>query len=160
MPVPCALHTGSTQGVGRIFDSLLLRVFLTHPGRRSTQTIKNVTLTFLHIVWKTILVEGALLIVVTILWRWTIWHTTTIYGFALFTVGGILVAIGLVGLATRGSSDDIRLMESEMEMRSWDRKGNRRFISSYAESTQLMRWMIGLGLVTISIGTILNNYIP
>src|SRR5574342_77899 len=124
------------------------------------QTIRNAVLTFSHFVWKVLLVESVLLIIVTSLWRWTTWHTTASYGFALFTAGGVMVGMGLIGLAGRGSSDDMKLMEAEMEMRSWDHKGQRRFISSYAESTRLMRWLIGLGLITVVLGTVFNVFFP
>ena len=120
------------------------------------ETVKNAALTFTHFVWKVLLVESALLIVITILWRLTTWHITANYGFALFTAGGIMVAAGLVGIARRGSSADSKLVE----MRNRDHKGQRRFIYSYAESTRVMRWFIGLGLVTVAIGTVFGAFFP
>lgn len=124
------------------------------------QTEKNTRLTFAHFVWNVLRVESALLVVLTVLWRWTTWHTIASYGFALFSAGGILVAMGLFGLAGRGSSDDMKLVEAEMEMRSWNRKGQRRFTSSYAESTRIMRWLIGIGLLTAVLGIVLNPFFP
>ncbi len=54
----------------------------------------------------------------------------------------------------------MKLWEAEMEMRSWDRKGQRRFISPYIESTRLWTWLISLGIVTVGMGIVFNAFFP
>jgi hypothetical protein len=124
------------------------------------QTMKNVALTFAHFVWKILLVECALLIVIALIWRWTDWHTTDNYGAALSTAGGVIIGLGLFALATRGGSDDMKSSEAEIDMRSWDRKGQRRFISPYTESIRAWTWLISLGIVTIGLGIVFNVFFP
>ncbi len=124
------------------------------------QTMKRVAITLAHFVWKILLLESAILIVIALVWRWTNWHTTDSYGAALSIAGGTVIGLGLFALTTRGSSDDMKLWDAEMEMRSWDRKGQRRFISPYFESTRVWVWLISLGIATAGMGIVFNIFIP
>jgi hypothetical protein len=124
------------------------------------QTIKRVAITLAQFVWRILLLESAVLLVIALVWRWTDWHTTDSYGAALSIAGGTVIGLGLFALTTRGSSDDMKLWDAEMEMRSWDRKGQRRFISPYFESTQIWVWLISLGIVTVGMGIVFNIFIP
>jgi hypothetical protein len=124
------------------------------------QTMKSVVIAFAHFVWKILLLESAILIVIALVWRWTDWHTTDSYGAALTIAGGTVIGLGLFALTTGGSSDDMKLWEAEMEMRSWDRKGQRRFISPSFESTRAWVWLISLGIVTVCAGIVFNIFIP
>ncbi len=124
------------------------------------QTMKRVAITLAHFVWKILLLESAILIVMALVWRWTNWHTTDSYGAALSIAGGTVIALGLFALATRGSSDDMKLWEAEMEMRSWDHKGQRRFTPLYAESTRVWFWLVSLGIVTVGMGIVFNIFVP
>ena len=107
-----------------------------------------------------LLLESALLLVIALLWRLTGWYTIASYSDALTAAGGLIVGVGLLGLTGGRSSDDMKLVEAEMEMRSWDHKGQRRFISPFAERTRMWSWLIGLGIATIVMGIVLNVFFP
>ncbi len=62
------------------------------------QSMKRVSITLAHFVWKILLLESALLLVVALVWRWTDWHTTTNYGAALSIAGGTIIGLGLLAL--------------------------------------------------------------
>ena len=124
------------------------------------QTVKRYAITLTHFIVNILLLESALLIVMAFVWRWTNWPTTASYGGVLSTAGGIIIGFGLFALATRGGSDDMKLSEAEMEMRSWDHKGQRRFISPYTESIRAWTWLICLGIVTVGMGIVFNIFIP
>lgn len=123
-------------------------------------TTKRLVTTLTHFAGQILLLESALLIVIALVWRLTAWHTTDSYGAALSTAGGIIIGLGVFALATRGGSDDMKLSEAEMEMRSWDHKGQRRFISPYTESIRTWTWLISLGILTIGMGIVFNIFIP
>ncbi len=120
------------------------------------QTMKRIALTLTQFIWRMLLLESALLVILALVWRWTDWHTTASYGGALSVAGGTIIGLGLIALATRGGSDDMKLSEAEMIMRSWDRKGQRRFISPYSESVRVWTWLICLGIVTVGMGIVFN----
>ncbi|HLO30029.1 MAG TPA: hypothetical protein VK249_12880 [Anaerolineales bacterium] len=124
------------------------------------QSMKRVAITLTNFIGKILALESAVLIVVGLVWHWTNWHTTDSYGAALSTIGGTIIGLGLFALVTRGGSDDMKLSEAEMEMRSWDHKGQRRFISPYSESIRVWVWLISLGIATVVMGIIFNIFIP
>ena len=113
-----------------------------------------------HFAGKLFLLETALLIIIALVWRLTDWHTTDNFGAALSTAGGIIIGIGLFILVTKGSSNDTKLIEAEMEMRSWDHKGQRRFISPYSDSIHMWTWLISLGMITVGMGIVFNIFVP
>jgi|RhiMetdeSRZDD1v2_1073273.scaffolds.fasta_scaffold287157_3 hypothetical protein len=123
-------------------------------------TMKHLATTLAHFVGKILLLESALVIIIALAWRWSGWYTTDSYGAALSTTGGIIIGLGLFALATRGGSDDMKLSDAEMQVRSWDHKGQRRFMSPYTESIRPWAWLISLGVVTVGIGIIFNVFFP
>ncbi len=147
------------QGQGMVY--LLLDEFVGH-REALMQTTKHIVISLAHFVRNILLLEGAMLVVVALLWRRTGWHTTVGYGTALATAGGTIIGVDLMGLAGSGmgSSEDTKLADAEMEMRSWDHKGQRRFTSVYTERTQTMGWLISLGIVTIGMGIVFNAFFP
>ncbi len=102
----------------------------------------------------------ALLVVVTIVWRLTNWHTDTSYAYALVTAGEILSGLGLMGLAGRGGSDDKKISEGEVEMQSWDHLHGGQLLSKYWETALTASWLIFLGLATLGIGLVLARFFP
>jgi hypothetical protein len=124
------------------------------------QAMKHMAVTLANFTWKLMLLEGVLLIIITPIWSFTNWHTIDNYGSALSTVGGIIVGLSLFILATQGGSNDMKLSEAEMEVRSWDHKGQRRFISPYTAGTRALAWLISLGLVTVGVRIVFNIFIP
>jgi hypothetical protein len=128
--------------------------------RQLMQTMKRVATSLTHFAWDILLPESVLLIAIALLWRWTVWHTTTSYGTALSTAGGIITGVGVMALTGRGGSNDITLAEGEVEMCSWDRNGQRRFTSPYAERARPMSWLIALGLLTVGMGIVSNSFFP
>jgi hypothetical protein len=124
------------------------------------QTLKRVSTTLANFAWKILLLDSALLIIIALIWRLTDWHTTDSYGAALSTTGGIIIGLGLFALATRGGSDDMKLSDAEMQMRSWDHKGQHRFMSPYTESIRTWTWLICLGIVTVGMSIVFNVFFP
>lgn len=124
------------------------------------QTMKRAAITLAHFIWRIVLLESVLLIVVALVWRLTGWHTTASYGSALFTAGASIIGLGLLALATRGGSDDMKLSEAEMEMRSWDHQGQRRFISPYSETIRVWALLITLGIVAVGIAVVFSAFLP
>jgi len=121
------------------------------------QTVEHKAGSIMHAVRSILLGAGALLVLVAILWRLTDWHHNAPFGLALITSGTIVVALGLVSLLVGRSSDDVKLTEGEIEMRSWDRRDGRRFTSRYAELVPISLRLIGIGFVAIGLGAILNQ---
>ncbi len=129
-------------------------------GEQPMQTMKRVAITLAQFVWKILLLESAVLIVIALVWYWTNWHTTDSYSAALSIAGGTIIGLGLIALATRGGSDDMKLSEAEIIMRSWYPKGQRRFISPYSESVRIWTWLISLGILTVGMGIVFNIFLP
>jgi hypothetical protein len=111
-----------------------------------------------HLVWKFLLLESGVLFVVALIWHWTGWHSTADYGFALVTVGGIIIFLGLLGVATRGSSRDMHLRKARMDMPNWDVQHQHRYTPTYTESTRVWFWLISLGVVTIITAMVLKVF--
>ncbi len=122
------------------------------------QTAKHLVTTLVNFGWKILLLESVLLALVTLIWRWTDWHTTTGYGAALSIAGGTIIGLGLLALRQRGSSDDMILRKARML--NPDYKGQRPYTPHYAESTRAWFWLISLGIVTIGMGIVFNAFIP
>ncbi len=122
------------------------------------QTMKRVTITLAQFVWKILLLESAVLIVIALVWRWTNWHTTTGYGAALSIAGGTIIGLGLLALRQRGSSDDMILRRARML--NPDYKDQRPYTPHYAESTRAWLWLISLGIATVGVGIVFNAFIP
>lgn len=120
------------------------------------QTVEHEASSIVRAVRSILLGSGALLVLVAILWWLTDWHQNAPFGSALITSGTIVVALGLVSLLAR-SSGDAKLTEGEIEMRSWDRRDERRFTSRYAELIPNLLRLIGIGFVAIGLGAILNQ---
>jgi hypothetical protein len=111
-----------------------------------------------HLVWKILLLESAVLLVVALVWRWTGWHSTADYGFALVTAGGIMIFLGLLGVAARGSSKDMHLRKAAMDMPNRDAQHQRRYTPTYTESTRVWFWLISLGVITIITAMVLKVF--
>jgi len=111
-----------------------------------------------HLLWKILLLESAVLIGVALLWRWTSWHKTTDYSVALATTGGIIIFLGLLGVAARGSSADMHLRKARMDMPGWDLQHQHRYTFTYTESTRVWFWLISLGIITVGTATVLKIF--
>ena len=122
------------------------------------QTTNRTGIGILHFLRNILIMESILLVVVALLWRLTSWHTTSSYGSVLTTAGEIIAGLGLLSLIGQRSSDDTRLTEGEIEMRSWDHRNNRWLTSRYAELGRTMRWLMCIGIVTIGIGVAINRF--
>jgi len=122
------------------------------------QTTNRAAITILHTLRNILVVEIILLVVIALLWRLTSWHTTSSYGVVLTTTGELITGLGLLSLLGQRSSDDVRLTEGEIEMRSWAHRGNRWLTSRYAELAQTAGWLIGIGILTVGIGVVLNRF--
>jgi hypothetical protein len=147
---PAVPRSGITQAVGRIIHVSGHDFY--RPKSQLMQTLKHIA----NLVWKILLLEGVLLIVVAVLWRWTSWHTTTDYGFVLVTTGGIVILLGLAAVATRGSGNDMVMRAAKRNMSGSDLQAQHSSTSFYAESTRIWFWLISLGIITVAIGLLLG----
>jgi hypothetical protein len=127
-------------------------------GKQLIQTMKHVVTTLVNFGWKILLLESFLLLIISLIWYLTDWHTTTGYGAALGIAGGTIIGLGLIALMKRGSSDDMILRKARML--NPDYKNQHLYTPHYAESTRVWFWFIGLGIVTIGMGIAFNVFIP
>ena len=124
------------------------------------QPANHKTTTILRFLENALIAEITVLIAIAVLWRLTAWHTTANYGVALTTAGGIISGLGLINLAGGRSSNDVKLTEGEMEMRSWSHNDNRRFTSRYSELVQTSGGLIGIGILTMIIAVVIRVFFP